>query len=85
MSDEERGIAMSRILFTNRPGFFSRLANVGVMAAIREVRVTAQTEVRGVQSSPDASIIAADRDRRAESLDAVAGSEFFDDRIRLQE
>jgi hypothetical protein len=32
-----------------------------------------------------ASIIAADLDHHAESLDAVAGSEFVDDRIRLRE
>ena len=32
-----------------------------------------------------APVIAADLDDRTESLDAVAGSEFVDDRIRLQE
>ena len=76
---------MSRILLTNRPGFFSRLANVGVMAAIREVRITAETEIREVQSSREASIVAVDLDRHADVLDAVAGSEFVDDRIRLRE
>lgn len=32
-----------------------------------------------------ATVIAADLDDHTESLDAVAGSEFVDDRIRLQE
>lgn len=32
-----------------------------------------------------ASVIAADLDDHTERLDAVAGSEFVDDRIRLQE
>jgi hypothetical protein len=35
--------------------------------------------------SAGASFIAADRDHDAERLDAVAGSEFLDDRIRLRE
>jgi hypothetical protein len=38
-----------------------------------------------IQPSREASIIAADLDRHAESLDAVAGSEFVDDRIRVRE
>jgi hypothetical protein len=38
-----------------------------------------------VQPSPPASFIAAVRDQDAERVDAVAGSEFIDDRMRLQE
>jgi hypothetical protein len=37
-----------------------------------------------VRPNPDASIIAADLDHHAECLDAVAGSKFVDDRIRLR-
>ena len=76
---------MRWILLTNGPGFFTRLANVRVLAAIREVRITAEMKVREAQPSCQSSIIAADLDRHAESLDAVAGSEFVDDRIRLRE
>jgi len=71
--------AMSRILVTSRPGFFKRLANLRPPAAAREVRGMEESPTRG------ASIIAADLDHHAESLDAVAGSEFVDDRIRLRE
>ena len=86
---------MSRILATSA-GFFSRFASVRFLAASREVRGTEQSPTRGPevlatidvresQSSRGASIIAADRDHHAERLDAVAGSEFVDDRIRLRE
>jgi len=87
---------MSRVLLTGRPGFFSRLANVRLLAATREVRGMEESrtrvpeepgtmDVREGQPNRGASIIAADLDRHAESLDAVAGSEFVDDRIRLRE
>ena len=87
---------MSRILVTSRTGFFSRFANVRLLAATREVRgmeesrrrlpeEPATMDVREVQASRGASIVAADLDQHAESLDAVAGSEFVDDRIRLRE
>ena len=89
-------ITISRVLLTGGPGFFSRLANVGLLAAAREVRgmeesrtrvpkETGTMDVREVQPNRGASIIAADLDHDAESLDAVAGSEFVDDRIRLRE
>ena len=42
-------------------------------------------DIRKGQPNRGASIIAADLDHHAESLDAVAGSEFVDDRIRLRE
>ena len=38
-----------------------------------------------VQPSHGASLPSADLDRHTESLDTVAGSEFVDDRIRLEE
>jgi hypothetical protein len=87
---------MIRVLSTGGPGFFSRLANVRLLAATCEVlgmdesrkRVPEEPgtmDVREVQPNRGASIIAADLDHRAESLDAVAGSEFVDDRIRLRE
>ena len=87
---------MSRVLLTSGPGFFSRLANVRLLAAVREVgsmeenptRVPeepATMAVREVQPSRGASTIAAALDHHTERLDAVAGSEFVDDRIRLRE
>ena len=87
---------MSRILVTSRPGFFSLLANLRLLAAAREVRSTEESptrvpeepatmDVREIQPSRGTSIIAAGPGHDAESLDAVAGSEFVDDRIRLRE
>ena len=77
------------------PGFFSRLANVRLLTATREVRGVEESRrrlpeepatmnVREAQPNRGASIVAADLDHQAESLDAVAGSEFVDDRIRLR-
>jgi len=44
------------------------------------------TEVRSMEESPrHPSFTAADRDRDAERMDSVAGSEFVDDRIRLRD
>jgi hypothetical protein len=79
-----------------RPGFFSRLANVRLLTATREVRGVEESrrrlpeepatmDVREVQPSRGASTIAAELDHHMERLDAVAGSEFVDDRIRLRE
>ena len=87
---------MSRVLATSGLGFFSRLASVRLLAAAREVRGMEESptrvpeepgtmDVRDVQPSRGASIIAADLNHHAERLDAVAGSEFVDDRIRLRE
>ena len=42
-------------------------------------------DVAESQTNREASIIVADLDHHAERLDAVAGSEFVDDRIRLRE
>ena len=87
---------MSRVLLTGGPGFFSRLANVRFMSAAREVGSTGETpallpeepatmDVRGGQTSRGLSNVPASLDHHADSLDAVAGSEFVDDRIRLRE
>ena len=89
-------ITISRVLLTGRPGFFSRLANVRLLAATRELRGMEESrtrvpmehgtmDVREVQPNRGPSIVAADLDHDAQSLDAVAGSEFVDDRIRLRE
>ena len=66
-----------------------------LLAAGREVRtavvsLTHAAESRAIRSrdvQPGArvSFVAADRDHDAAQLDAVAGSEFVDDRIRLPE
>ena len=88
-------IAMPKVLVTSRPGFFGRLVNLRLLRAAREVRRVEETprrvpegpttlDVREIQNR-GASIIAEDLDHYAESLDAVAGSEFVDDRIRLRE
>jgi hypothetical protein len=76
-----------------REGFFSRLANVRLPAAraqrsmeespTRVLEEPATMDVREVQSRCGAWIIDADLDHHAESLDAVAGAEFVDDRIRF--
>jgi nucleoside-diphosphate-sugar epimerase len=86
---------MSRLLVTSRPGFFGSVAIHRLLAAGREV-LTMESPTRGTeqsammnagdaQPSPGASFIAADGDHPAETPDAVAGSEFVDDRIRLPE
>jgi hypothetical protein len=78
------------------PSFFSRLASVRFLSVTRAVRVIEEsrtrvlegpetTDVREVQSPRGASTIAADLDHQAEILDAIAGSEFIDDRIRQRE
>ncbi len=43
------------------------------------------TKDAGELQPSEASVIVADLDDHTERLDAVAGSEFVDDRIRLQE
>jgi len=47
--------------------------------------VRARLDTREVQPRTRVSFIAAERDRHAGRVDAVAGSEFVDDRIRLRE
>jgi hypothetical protein len=87
---------MPNILVASGTGFFGRLANVRLLGASREVRRVEERptgvpeepailDVREIQRNGEASIIAEDLDHHAERLDAVAGSEFVDDRIRLRE
>ena len=49
----------------------------------RAAEVRATQDTGDVQPGAPVSLIAADRDDDAERLDAVAGCEFVDDRIRL--
>jgi len=89
-------ITISSVILTGGAGFLSRLANVRLPAATREPRGMEETrtrvpmepwtmDVREVRPNRGASIVAADLDHDAQRLDAVAGSEFVDDRIRLRE
>jgi hypothetical protein len=54
-------------------------------AAAREAEVRAPVDIEGVQPESRESLIAADPDHGDGGVDAVAGSEFVDDRIRLRE
>jgi hypothetical protein len=87
---------MSRVIVMSGPGFFGSRAILRLPAAGGEARSVEESTRRAVeepatvdtgdvQPSPRASFTAADREQAAESVDAVAGSEFVDDRIRLQE
>jgi nucleoside-diphosphate-sugar epimerase len=87
---------MSRVLVTGGPGLVGSRVILRLLAAGREPRTmagspTPATEVRAipdigdVQPSARGSFIATYRDHDAGRLDAVAGSEFVDDRIRLLE
>jgi hypothetical protein len=88
-------MAMSRGLVASGLGFFGSGAILRLLAAsqvrgngenlgrVAEEPVT--VDGRDVEPSPPTSFIVADRDRSADNLDAVAGSEFVDDRIRLRE
>ena len=86
---------MSRLLGTSGPGFFRspilRLLGVGndgprlEDSATRVAEGPSAADAEDVQLSRPSSFIAADRDHDAENVDAVAGSEFVDDQIRLQE
>jgi hypothetical protein len=50
-----------------------------------EAEVRATVNIEEVQPDARVSLIAADRDHGEGSVDAVAGSEFVDDRIRERE
>jgi len=87
---------MSRVLVTGGPGLVGSSVLLRLLAAGREVRtkvegpmraaaVRAMLGPRKVQPGARASFSTADRDDDAGRLDAVAGSEFLDDRIRLRE
>jgi len=53
--------------------------------SIQEAEESPTLRAQDGQPSRGASIRSADLDRRPENLDTVAGSEFVDDRIRLEE
>ena len=87
---------MPKVLVTSRPGLLGRLVNFRLLSPAREVRSLAESRwrvldqratsgLRRIQPNHNASITTADPEHGAESLDAVAGSEFVDDRIRLRE
>jgi hypothetical protein len=84
---------MNKNLVTGEPGVVGSRAIFRVMAAGREVRamvagpthppVGTMRNNGGIHPGAQASFIAADRDLEAGRLDAAAGCEYFDDRIRL--
>jgi len=87
---------MRRVLVTSGPRFLGSRAILRLLTAGSEMRGMKEDKTRAaekpttvvagdVQRSPRASFIAARRDQDAESVDAIAGSEFVDDRIRLRE
>jgi dihydroflavonol-4-reductase len=87
---------MSRALVTGGPGWVGSRVILRLLAAGREVRTmvgssTRAAEVRAMVDTGDlqpgarVSFVAADRDPDGGRLDAVAGCEFLDDRIRLRE
>ena len=87
---------MSRVLVTGGPGFVGsrvilrllaagRVAYATVSRPRRAAEMQASLDTGDVQPIERASFIVADRDNAAGRLDAAAGCEFFDDRIRLRE
>jgi dihydroflavonol-4-reductase len=87
---------MSRVLATGGPGFIGSRVILRLLAAGREMRaivrsptraaaVRAMVDTGDVQPNACVSFVAANRDHDAGRLDAVAGCEFVDDRVRLRE
>jgi len=87
---------MPKVRVTSGPGFLGRLVHFRLLTPSPEVRNLAESsgrvpderatlDVPEIQPIRMASSTAEDLDCRAEPLDAVAGSEFVDDRIRLRE
>jgi hypothetical protein len=72
---------MSRDPWTNGPPQVGSRGILRLFAAGREERTIVASPAR----TPEASFIASGRDAEAERLDAAAGCEFVDDRIRLRE
>jgi nucleoside-diphosphate-sugar epimerase len=83
---------MSRVLATSGPGVVGRPLILRLLAAGREVRTIVESRTRAaevratfgtrdVQPGAHVSFIVIDRDQ-ARRLDAAAGCEFVDDRIR---
>jgi hypothetical protein len=66
-------MARSRLIETIGLGFFGAAPEPSTV------------DPRDVQPSPRTSFVTAIREQDAYSVDAVAGSEFVDDRLRLQE
>jgi hypothetical protein len=56
-----------------------------VGSATRGAEACAMEDTRDARPGARVSFIAADRDHDAGRVDAIAGSEFLDDRIRLRE
>jgi hypothetical protein len=94
--NQKRGIAMSRTLVTSGLGFFGSRAILRLLGSGSEARSMegspsraaekpVTVDVQEVQPGRPASFIAAAWDQDGDREDAVAGSEFVDDRIRLQE
>jgi nucleoside-diphosphate-sugar epimerase len=84
---------MTRVRETGGRGLVGNRVMLRFLAAGREVRtivesptraaeVRATLDTRDVQPGAHASFIATDRDHQAGRLDAAAGCEFVDDRIR---
>jgi hypothetical protein len=87
---------MPKVRVTSGAGFLGRLVHFRLLASAPEVRNLAEgswrvpeeraaLEVPEIQPTRTASSTAEDLDHRADALDAVAGSEFVDDRIRLRD
>jgi hypothetical protein len=87
---------MPKVRVTSGPGFLGRLVHFRLLTSAPEVRNLAESSWRvaderaalgvpEIQPTRMASSTAEDLDYRAEPLDAVAGSEFVDDRIRLRD
>jgi len=87
---------MPKLHVTNGSGFLGRLVHFRFLTPAPEVgnlwesawRAPDESAALGVPEvpqTPTVSRTAEDLDHRAEALDAVAGSEFVDDRIRVRE
>jgi hypothetical protein len=76
---EGRHDAKTGARVTGEPGLVGTRVILRLLAVGREVR----TMVRSPTPAPHVSVIGAERDDDAGSLDDVAGCEFVDDRIHL--
>jgi hypothetical protein len=72
---------MAKSLLAGGPGFFGRLAGIRGLTASRELPNIEESS-RLTAEHPSALNV---QEIQAERLDAIAGSEFVDDRIRLRE
>ena len=71
---------MGRVIWMSSQGFVRLFTNVRLLVAAREVGSMEENLPR-VPEKPETMDV---REVRMETLDAVAGSEFVDDRIRLR-